>query len=133
MRRILLVVSFFQVTCPLKNKTRKGFRKWSIISSPSDSFEYKKHEPDDPFQDFQDLYQLMIQSNQPSNPIQSFFTIYSQQTIPKIFTHEPLDNTYKEVTLDDETFVTFKEYFIEYDSSNTCSMPPLLMADHSPA
>ena len=37
------------------------------------------------------------------------------------------------MTLDDETFVTFKEYFIEYDSSNTCSMPPLLMADHSPA
>jgi hypothetical protein len=49
-----------------------------LISSSSDSFDSKKYDPDDPFQDSQDPYQLMIQSNQPSNPIQSFLTTYSQ-------------------------------------------------------
>ena len=96
-----------------------------IISSSSDSFDSKQHEPDDPFQDSQDPYQLMIQSNQPSNPIQSFLTIYSQQTIPKILTHEPLAHT----SPDDETLVTSEESFTEDDSSNPCPMPPLLMAD----
>ena len=71
----------------------------------------------------------MIQSNQPSNPIQSLLTTYSQQAIPKIFTHEPLAHTSKEETPDDETLVTSEESFIEDDSSDTCSMPPLLMDD----
>jgi hypothetical protein len=74
----------------------------------------------------------MIQSNQPSNPIQSFLTTYSQQTIPKILTHKPLDNTSEKETPDDETLVTSKESFTEDDSSGTCSMPPLLMADPPP-
>nr|TKR90937.1 hypothetical protein D5086_0000228410 [Populus alba] len=98
-----------------------------IISSSSDSFDSKKHEPDDPFQDSQDPYQLMIQSNQPSNPIQSILTKYSQQTIPKILTHEPLAHTSEEETPDDEALVTSEESFTE-DDSFTCSMPPLLMA-----
>ena len=53
----------------------------------------------------------MIQSNQPFNPIQSFLTIYSQQTIPKILTHEPFANTSKEETSDDKTPVTSEESF----------------------
>jgi len=75
----------------------------------------------------------MIQSNHPSNPIQSFLTTYSQQTISKILTHEPLTNTSEEETPDDETLVTSKNSFTEEDSSNTCSMLPLLMVDPPPA
>jgi hypothetical protein len=75
----------------------------------------------------------MIQSNHPSNPIQSFLATYSQQIIPKILTHEPLTNTSEEETPDDETLVTSKDSFIEEDSSDTCSMPPLLIADPPPA
>jgi hypothetical protein len=73
----------------------------------------------------------MIQSNQPSNPIQSFLTTYSQQTIPKIFTHEPLPHTSDEETSDSDaaTLVTSEESFTENDSSAPYPMPPLLMAD----
>uniref|UniRef100_A0A6N2KBD6 Uncharacterized protein n=1 Tax=Salix viminalis TaxID=40686 RepID=A0A6N2KBD6_SALVM len=79
-----------------------------IISSSSDSFESKKHEPDDPFQDSQDPYQLMIQSHEHSNLIQSLLTSYSHQTIPKILTHEPLANTSEEETPTEEsTLVNF--------------------------
>jgi hypothetical protein len=100
-----------------------------IISSSFDSFESKQHDTDDPFQDSQDPYQLMIQSNHPSNHIQSFLTTYSQQTIPKILTHEPLTNPSDEETPDDEIMVPSEDYFTDEDSSATCSMPPLLMAD----
>jgi hypothetical protein len=75
----------------------------------------------------------MIQSNHPSNPIQSFLTTYSQQTIPKILTHEPFTNTFEEETPDDETLVTSEDSFTEEDSSDTCFMPPLLMVDPPPA
>jgi len=118
---------------PVPTTFKKPRSPAPIISSSSDSFESKKHDTDDPFQDSQDPYQLMIQSNHPSNLIQSFLTIYSQQTIPKILTHEPLTNTSEEETPDDETLVTSEDSFTEEDSFDTCSIPPLLMADSPPA
>jgi hypothetical protein len=118
---------------PVPTTFKKPRSPAPIISSSSDSFESKKHDTDDPFQDSQDPYQLMIQSNHPSNLIQSFLTTYSQQIIPKILTHEPLTNTSEEETPDDETLVTSEDSFTEEDSFDTCSMPPLLMADPPPA
>jgi len=75
----------------------------------------------------------MIQSNQPSNHIQSFLTTYSQQIIPQILTYKPLENTSIEETPNDETPVTFEESFTEDNSSDTCYVPSLLMVDPSPA
>nr|TKS11584.1 hypothetical protein D5086_0000071770 [Populus alba] len=59
----------------------------------------------------------------------SFLTTYSQQTIPKILTHEPFATTSEEETPNDETLVTSEESFTKDDSSKTCRMPPLLMVD----
>jgi len=118
---------------PVPTTSKKPRSPAPIISSSSDSFDSKQHNTDDPFQDSQDPYQLMIQSNHPSNPIQSFLTTYSQQTIPKILTYEPLTNTSDEETPDDEIMVPSENSFTDENSSDTCSMPPLLMADPPPA